>query len=86
MSNWRNDNWSGNDSAHVPVEVIPRALRRAMRFSFRLYVLVVCVGVFGWTIYATIQAVHKLKANAHTSQPASTPQHHHLHSTKGQRP
>ena len=86
MSNWHNENWSGNDAAYVPVEIIPRPLRRAMRFSFRLYVLTVCLAAFGWSIYATIQAVHKLEANAHTSQPAPTPQHHHLHSMKGQRP
>lgn len=83
MSNWHNDNWSGNDSSYIPVEVIPRPLRRAMRFSFRFYVLVVCVAAFGWSIYATIQAVHRLSANAHTPQPA---QQYHPHSLKGQRP
>ena len=80
MSNWHNGNWSGNDPPFVPVEVLPRPLRRAMRFSFRLYLLVVCVGAFGWSIYATVQAVHRLSATSPTSQ------QHHSHSTKGKRP
>lgn len=85
MSNWHNDNWSGNDSPYVPVEVLPRPLRRAMRFSLRLYVLLVCVAVFGWTMYASVQAIRRLSANAHASQPAPAPLHRQ-HSTKGTRP
>lgn len=86
MSNWHNDNWSGNDAPYVPVEVLPRPLRRAMRFSFRVYLLAVCVGAFGWSIYVTIHAVHTLSANAHTPQSAPDSKHHLSHSTKGQRP
>ena len=86
MSNWHNENWSGNDCSYLPVEVLPRPLRRAMRFSFRVYVLAACIGAFGWSIYATIHAVHVLSANARAAQPAPDSKHHHLHSTKGQRP
>ncbi len=86
MSNWHNDNWSGNDSAYVPVEVLPRPLRRAMRFSFRVYLLAVCIGAFAWSIFAGIQAVHRLSATTHTSRPATTPQHRQLHPLKGIRP
>jgi hypothetical protein len=85
VSNWQNDNWNGNDfRTTYPVEVIPRPIRRAMRFSFRLYLLVVCVGAFLWATYAGVQAIRKLSSDTHTSQPA--PQHHHPHSMEGQRP
>ncbi len=87
MSNWHNENYSGNDLGYTyPVEVIPKPLRRVIRFSFRFYVLMVCLGAFLWGTYAAIQAVRHLSASPHATQPASTEHHRNQHFTKGQRP
>lgn len=84
MSNWHNDNWSGNDSNFsYPVENVPRPIRRVIQFTFRFYLLVVCIGAFLWATYAGIQVIRG--APLRTAHPATQLHSPRTNLTKGPR-